>query len=384
MMKKTAIDLLDILVSFKSYEIEEKKKCASFIKDKLQALGFDTKIFYDYGSPIVWAEMNNNSNKNILFYLHYDVKPEGDISKWRTEPFKITSDPNDGKIYGRGTGDDKGQLAAVITGIEEAIQQKKLEYNISLLIEGDEESGSPYLEAFCKEQINSKKYDVFMIDSHWALDSPVIYLGNRGQLDIKVQFTDHNMANDCHAGNYGGLLRGAPRKYIMKINDLIDEIENCINEIPSEDELYKNAVSLTYISAGDKARSLIPKNIFFRFDVRYNNEIIIEKLKKILNRVCEESDGTYEVLQEESCFYNKGDQSTLNKLSEIVNTVTNRELKIYNFCGAYLPIKKLNSINGIKYVLPFSNSDELNHCPNENISVQNLNYGIEIIKKILI
>ena len=90
MMKKTAIDLLDILVSFKSYEIEEKKKCASFIKDKLQALGFDTKIFYDYGSPIVWAEMNNNSNKNILFYLHYDVKPEGDISKWRTEPFKIT------------------------------------------------------------------------------------------------------------------------------------------------------------------------------------------------------------------------------------------------------------------------------------------------------
>ncbi len=79
MMKRIATDFLDEMLRIKSYAPEEKQRCASVILDMLTSMGFQGEIVHGFGSPIVIAEYDSKADKNILFYSHYDVKPEGDL-----------------------------------------------------------------------------------------------------------------------------------------------------------------------------------------------------------------------------------------------------------------------------------------------------------------
>lgn len=71
-------------------------------------------------------------------------------------------------------------------------------------------------------------------------------------------------------------------------------------------------------------------------------------------------------------------------LKLILCNVTGLDTRIVNYCGAYLPLNKMENINGIKYVIPLAQTDENNHAPNENISVDNVQFGIEIVNRILL
>lgn len=384
-MKRIATDILDDLLKIKSYKSDGKRQCAKMILDILTSIGFYGEVVYGFGSPIVFAEFDSGVDNNILFYSHYDVKPEGDLQAWYTDPFKPTYDVKTNKVFARGAGDDKGQIFAVISGIKEALlTSDELIYNITLLIEGDEECGSVGLYNFCVERFEGKKFDAIIInDSHWLGDNPVIYTGVRGQQSINIYYDRLGMDEDQHAGNYGGKEVGAAREFISILLNVLEQIDELIRGIPTTENEYGNAVSLTHISSGDNVRSTIPKKAFAKIDVRFVQSFIPQKVCCILEKAKQEYGIIYEIIQQKRAFVNQENEVFIEQLRDVIKIVTGLEPKIRKYSGAYLPIESLRTVNGIKYVIPFAQSDEHNHAPNENISLTHIGYGIEIVKHIL-
>lgn len=400
MQKKTVINdaFLNEIISIESYSMTGKAECSDRIARELSGMGFQVRMVTDYGAPIILATYNAKADKNILFYMHYDVKPAGDISAWNTSPFQLHYDIQKDKFYGRGTGDDKGQIYAVITGIREVIHSHmSLNYNISIVIEGDEENGSPGLRAFAEKELGENIYNkVIVFDSHWLMNHPVIFLGCRGQLDIAIKYTDEKMENDYHAGNFGGLYEGACSYLLKVMGKLLTDITNIVNIAnetirternkatrASQTSDIMNAVSMTYFSSGNASRSLIPKEAIARIDVRYLEDETADEVLELLDYYSKTCGVTYEIKQREDGMHNSADAQEIAFLKDIIEQVTSLDVKVMDYCGAYLPLRKIQSVHGVKYVIPIAQTDENNHAPNENISVGNILYGIEITKRIL-
>lgn len=114
------------------------------LQEKLKGLGAHVEVIQTAGSPTILAEIKGQSDRTVLFYGHYDVMTPGIDADWDTDPFTLTK--KDGRFYGRGAGDNKGQLLAQILGL---YVYKKVNgsfpFNIKFLIEGEEEQGSKNL-----------------------------------------------------------------------------------------------------------------------------------------------------------------------------------------------------------------------------------------------
>lgn len=120
------------------------------VKNFLAEIGAEVIEIETDGYPIIYGEMNANKARTITFYNHYDVQPEDPIGEWISDPFQTTI--RDGKIFARGTADNKGNLIARICAIH-AYQEVygELPVNVKFIFEGEEEVGSPHLEFFAKE-----------------------------------------------------------------------------------------------------------------------------------------------------------------------------------------------------------------------------------------
>lgn len=142
-------ELLELLripsVSAKTEHKEDMTRCADAIKQRLLEAGADmVEIYPTPGHPIVYGEKKVDPSKpTVLVYGHYDVQPPEPLELWKSGPF----DPTivDGKIYARGSCDDKGQVYMHIKALEIMAQTNTLPCNIKFCIEGEEEIGSPNL-----------------------------------------------------------------------------------------------------------------------------------------------------------------------------------------------------------------------------------------------
>ena len=149
-------ELLDLLripsVSTDSKFAADVEKAADFVKTKLLEAGVDRiELFSEKGYPIVYGEkLIDSSLPTVLVYGHYDVQPADPYELWDTPPFEPVI--KDDKIYARGASDDKGQMYMHIKAIEALIQTDSLPCNVKFLIEGEEESGSGYLNDFVQEK----------------------------------------------------------------------------------------------------------------------------------------------------------------------------------------------------------------------------------------
>lgn len=384
-MEKTAISFFDQLLRIKSYNSAGKMKCAELITHKLENIGFNVENYFCNGAPIIFGYLDIGASSDILFYSHYDVKPEGNLGEWNTEPFTPFYDCHEKKIYARGAGDDKGQVFATIMGIESAIKgDLPLVHNITVLIEGNEENGSIGLEEFCIEKMIDKHYTAVIInDSHWLNNEPVLYTGARGQQTIKVTYDVLELTESLHAGNFGGLQTGAARKLIEILNGILNEIDEVVKIFPTSNKNYGNAVSVTYFTSGESERSTLPKRAVAKLDIRFVDISLIEKVNLILEKAEQSYNLHYTTEQLEEGYFNKPDEQFIEKSISIVKRITGKKLQVRDYCGAYLPMRKLQCINGIKYVIPFAQTDECNHAPNENIKIENIIYGIEFVKGII-
>lgn len=201
-------ELLDLLripsISANPAHKDDMLKTAQFVADSLQNAGADkVEICETAGNPIVYGEKIKDSTKpTILVYGHYDVQPADPLELWDSPPFEPVI--KDGKIYARGSCDDKGQVYMHIKALEAMIATDTLACNIKFMIEGEEEIGSNNLEKFVVENKDKLKADVIVISdtAMIANDIPSIDTGLRGLSYLEVEVTGPN--RDLHSGVYGG------------------------------------------------------------------------------------------------------------------------------------------------------------------------------------
>lgn len=210
-------------ISAKPENKEDMKACAELVKQSLLDAGAQkAEVYSTPGHPIVYGEIMTDASKpTVLVYGHYDVQPVEPLELWDTPPFEPTI--KDGKIYGRGTADDKGQFYMHVKALETMVKTDSVPTNIKFLIEGEEEVGSNNLATFMEENKELLKADVVLISdtSMLSLETPSIDTGVRGLSYIEVEVTGPN--RDLHSGVYGGAVANPITILAQMIASLHDE-----------------------------------------------------------------------------------------------------------------------------------------------------------------
>jgi acetylornithine deacetylase/succinyl-diaminopimelate desuccinylase-like protein len=199
------IELLRIpSVSAKSDHKKDMLLCAEAVKNSLLASGADkVNIMPTDGHPVVYGEKIIDAHKpTVLVYGHYDVQPVEPLELWHSGPFEPVI--KDGKVYARGSADDKGQFFMHVKALETLVKTNTMSTNIKFLIEGEEEIGSPNLGKFVAENKELLKADVILISdsSMLSMENPSLDIGVRGLSYIEVEITGPD--RDLHSGTYGG------------------------------------------------------------------------------------------------------------------------------------------------------------------------------------
>ena len=195
---------------------------AEWLNTKLKTIGFNTQLLETAGHPVVYAEMLEAPGApTVLLYGHYDVQPVDPIGEWSADPFAPIV--RDGEIIARGSTDDKGQVYAHVKALEIMLRDSgKLPINLKILIEGEEEIGSPHLEAFVNAQTERLACDVVVISdgSMFAPGVPTLTTGLRGlcYLEVHVQ----GASKDLHSGQYGGAVANPIQALAQIIQSLRD------------------------------------------------------------------------------------------------------------------------------------------------------------------
>lgn len=182
------------------------QKAADWVLNRLKQLGFQSKLFKTEGHPIVYAHRCGLPDRpTLLIYGHYDVQPPDPLEEWLAPPFTPTI--RDGYVYARGATDDKGQFFTYLKAIEAILAVAgELPINIKVLIEGEEEIGSPNLGPFMNSHKDMLKADAVAISdgSQFVQGIPAITYGLRGL--SYLQFDVQGPRFDLHSGAFGGLV----------------------------------------------------------------------------------------------------------------------------------------------------------------------------------
>jgi len=197
-------------------------EAARWLERRLERAGLDEVrlLEADGGNPVVWARKHVSDDlPTVLFYGHYDVMPPDPLDEWKSPPFE--PEIRDGKVFGRGTADDKGQVMMHINAVDAYLKVKgTLPVNVVFAVEGEEEEGSEALERLLDSHRDLLAADIAVISDSpfFAGDCPSVCYGLRGVATAEIRV--EGPASDLHSGNYGGAIAN-PLEFLARIlNDL--------------------------------------------------------------------------------------------------------------------------------------------------------------------
>jgi acetylornithine deacetylase/succinyl-diaminopimelate desuccinylase-like protein len=189
--------------------VSQVAACAEWLAGHLQGIGLSSEVHPTPGHPVVTARNQHVPGRpTVLIYGHYDVQPEDPVELWESPPFEPQI--RDGVLFARGSADNKGQIFAHIQGVAETLQTHgSLPVNLIFLIEGEEEIGSPNLEAFLLSHREALRCDIIAVSdtSMVAPGVPTLTYGLRGIAAMEIRIKGPSM--DLHSGLYGGSVRNS-------------------------------------------------------------------------------------------------------------------------------------------------------------------------------
>ncbi|MBE0530952.1 MAG: M20/M25/M40 family metallo-hydrolase [Rhodospirillales bacterium] len=204
------------------------RRAAEWLVDDLKTIGFEANVRETPGHPMVVAHHAGPAGApHVLCYGHYDVQPVDPLDLWEADPFApAIEDLGAGRkvITGRGSSDDKGQLMLFVEACRAWKQvHGALPCAVTMLFEGEEESGSPSLKAFLEANAQEFKADAALIcdTSMWDRDTPAITAGLRGLVGEEVTVRAAN--RDLHSGEFGGAAANPLHILAKVLADLHDE-----------------------------------------------------------------------------------------------------------------------------------------------------------------
>jgi acetylornithine deacetylase/succinyl-diaminopimelate desuccinylase-like protein len=412
--------------------------CANWLENHFKLLGAsDSKIIDTSGLPIVSANFNASSNsqnaKTLLFYGHYDVQPVDPLDLWSTEPFlpKI----KDNKILARGAQDNKGQLFYFVKALESAIKLGILNFNVKVLIEGEEECGSGGLTKKIPEIAELIKSDLLLVCDTGTLDKNLgaITMGLRGIGHLEFKLTGPN--KDLHSGVHGGLVQNPATeisRLISKLHDdsgkiAIDGFYNGIEELsksdfeaaknfPISDEIYRGMVGvlplggeigfppavrrglrptveingLTSGYQGEGSKTIIPSFASAKVSCRFVKGQDPEKCMKLLEEFLIKNTPSglnLEILYNEASgegFSVSVDSAPVKLAASILKDITGTN-PLYIWEGASIPIipSLINYSGAIPLLVGFGLEEDNIHAPNESFSLDQWEKGYSFCIKLL-
>ncbi|MEU1072265.1 MULTISPECIES: dipeptidase [unclassified Streptomyces] len=184
------------------------RRSAEWLAAKLRETGFPvTEVLATPGAPAVYAEWPSGDPEapTVLVYGHHDVQPAAREDGWHTEPFE--PELRDGRLYGRGAADDKGQVFFHTLGVRAhlaATGRTAPAVNLKLLVEGEEESGSPHFRALVEAHADRFAADAVIVSDTgmWSETTPTVCTGMRGLAECEIRL--YGPDQDIHSGSFGG------------------------------------------------------------------------------------------------------------------------------------------------------------------------------------
>lgn len=255
------------------------KAAAAFLADQLTGIGLeDVQIHDTPGHPIVTgSECPHPGRPTVLVYGHYDVQPSDPDNLWETPPFEPTV--KNGRVYARGSSDDKGQSFTHIKAVESFLKTgTELPVNIKFILEGEEEIGSPSLVPFIRENAELLACDMVLISdtAMFGEDQPSITYGLRGLAYMEIHITGPN--RDLHSGVFGGAVENPANvlcEIIAKLKDengivqipgfyddvepLTPEMREAYRQLPFDEEKYKKDLNIKKVH-GEKGYNTLERS----------------------------------------------------------------------------------------------------------------------------
>lgn len=427
-------EMLDLLripsISAKSEYKNDMQRCAEAVKDSLLAAGADkAEVMATDGHPVVYGEkIIDPAKPTVLVYGHYDVQPVEPLELWHNDPFDPTI--KDGKVFARGSADDKGQFYMHVKALETLVKTNTMTTNIKFLIEGEEEVGSPNLGKFVAANKELLKADVILISdsSLLSMENPSLDTGVRGLSYIEIEVTGAN--RDLHSGTYGGAVAN-PITILAKMiaschdennhitipgfyDDVVvasEEERALINKAPYDEQEYKDELGVkelwgekgysTYERTGirptlevngiwggytgEGAKTVLPSKAYAKVSARLVPNQSSEKItEKLLNYFRTIAPASVEVKAE----LHHGGEPYMTPIDSKGYQAASKALET-TFGKTPIPVRGGGSIPicsllekelGIKIVfMGFGLDNDNLHSPNEKYNIENYYKGIETI-----
>jgi len=405
-------------------------RTAEMIKQRLIEAGVDkAEVMPSAGNPVVYGEkIIDPKAPTVLIYGHYDVMPVDPLDLWETEPF--SPEIRDEKIYARGADDDKGQAYMQVKAFESLVKTDNLHINVKFMIEGEEEIGSPSLEAFCEEHKEMLQADTILVSDTGmiAQDIPSITTGLRGLSYMEVKVTGPN--KDLHSGIFGGAVANPANVLTQMIASLTDENNHItipgfyddvlvvseeerteMAKAPFDLEEYKKALDINEVwgekgystnertgirpsldvngiwsgYTGEGAKTVLPSVAFAKISMRLvpnqNNEKISELFEVHFKSIAPPSVKVEVTSLHGGQAYVSPMSMPAYKAADKAYTQTFNKKPVPTRSGGSIPIiSTFEKVLGIKSVLMgFGLESDAIHSPNENYPLFNFYKGIETI-----
>ncbi len=429
-----------IKLKSRSKHKEEVLECAKYAKSLLESCNLKTRLYETNGNPVVFGErLSSPENPTILVYGHYDVQPEGDLSLWKKDPF-VPWDEN-GKLFGRGSADNKGQHYAHILALR-FLNEKYLEVfdkiNIKFVLDGDEEVGSYSLPHFFANHGDLLHADfVYISDGpSLSMDKPSVVGSVRGILGFQIKLKLNR--EDIHSGNFGGLARSSIRTMLDLLTDMINPdgeskihgfYDKVLPPTSKEREALRNlkeiydkiieekginrarpirAASLmemnqflpTFNINGIRGggveldrRTIIPSEVTASIDCRLVPNLRSSEVKELIStfitnwqREHEIKEGSFSIEWEQPMEAVNSTLSSpyLNIIVDAVRSGFEVEPLIVPRLGGSLPIYLFPEHLKIpSFLVPYALPDENNHAPNENLDLNFFKFGVVSTAKLI-
>jgi acetylornithine deacetylase/succinyl-diaminopimelate desuccinylase-like protein len=427
--RERAIDILKTLIRQPSISAQNAgvKECAALLADVMQDLGIAARVHQTPTQPVVVGDLGHDPRAyTLLLYGHYDVQPPEPLELWTSPPFEPTI--RDGKIWGRGVGDNKGQLITHVLAAAAWLEAGGgPPINLKFIFEGEEESGSPGLGDFVRAHKDLLAADLVYISDGGLHPSgaPVITPGNRGILGITL--VAQGADRDNHSGNKGGIAPNPVWMLVHLLSTMVDPsgrvlIDGFYDQVrpigPIEERLLAtmdfdavafgatmglervpvdgptywrrimlepyfniNGFQSGYVGPGSK--TIIPSTAECRIDIRLvvdqRTDDIFRKVKAHVARVdpriqvLPRGFGTMEATR------TAPDHPAVAPIAEAIKRVRGVDPFINLCAGGSLPNSVWPEVLGVAHLsVPYANADENNHSPNENLSLERYVDGIHV------
>jgi len=407
---------------------EGMEECAKLLRDRMEETGIRTQIIPSGGPPYLFGEMKSlGAQVTVLFYGHYDVQPPDPLELWKSPPFE--PQVREGKIFGRGSSDNKGQLWAILKGVEAVHRVKgKLPVNVKFLIDGEEEIGSPHLEEFIQKHKERLKATVgYVADAAMhPTGQPTLIFGRRGMLKVEIRI---RMANrDLHSGLFGGVVPNAAWRMVQLLNTFVDKRKKILikgfyddiaplsplekkvlKKIPVDEKavladwdlkaldkekgipFYQNIMfrptfninGLESGYTGQGSQNIIPSTATVKIDIRLvSNQDPKDIYQKLLDHIRRLK---FEEAEVERIVAIKPSKTPLvhpcaKPIERAITTGFGEPPVLIPVCGGTDPDYLFLEILGMpRFMIPFGNPDENSHAPNENLSIDCFMKGIRTV-----